>query len=85
MDLPYNIADDTGTKGMLEVNLTADKEALQRTLNMLYNGVFVLYRYGRYRYQAGLWIRIESGFSDFVDPYPYWESRSRIRIQGQEN
>jgi hypothetical protein len=26
-----------------------------------------------------------SGFSDFVDPDPYWESGSRIRIQGQEN
>jgi hypothetical protein len=34
---------------------------------------------------AGLWIRIGSGFSDFVDPDPYCESRSRIRIQGQEN
>jgi hypothetical protein len=30
-------------------------------------------------------IRIGSGFSDFVDPDPYWESRSQIRIQGQEN
>jgi hypothetical protein len=29
-----------------------------------------------------LWIRIRigSGFSDFVDPDPYWESGSRIRI-----
>jgi hypothetical protein len=37
--------------------------------------------------RAGLWIwiRIGSGFSDFVDPDPYWESGSRIRIQGQEN
>jgi hypothetical protein len=26
-----------------------------------------------------------SGSSDFVDPDPYWESGSRIRIQGQEN
>jgi hypothetical protein len=28
---------------------------------------------------AGLWIRIRigSGFSDFVDPDPYWESGSR--------
>jgi hypothetical protein len=26
------------------------------------------------------WIRIGSGFSDFVDPDPYWESGSRIRI-----
>jgi hypothetical protein len=36
---------------------------------------------------AGLWIRIRigSGFSDFVDPDPYWESGSRIRFQGQEN
>jgi hypothetical protein len=25
------------------------------------------------------------GFSDFVDPDPYWESGFRIRIQGQEN
>jgi hypothetical protein len=33
----------------------------------------------------GLWIRIGSGFSEFVDPDPYWESGSRIRIQGQEN
>jgi hypothetical protein len=36
--------------------------------------------------ESGLWIRIRrlcgSGFSDFVDPY--WESGSRIRIQGQE-
>jgi hypothetical protein len=24
-----------------------------------------------------LWIRIGSGFSDFVDPDPYWESGSR--------
>jgi hypothetical protein len=32
-----------------------------------------------------LCIRIGSGFSDFVDPDPYWESGSRIRIQGQEN
>jgi hypothetical protein len=33
----------------------------------------------------GLWIRIGigSGFSDLVDPDPYWESGSRIR--GQEN
>jgi hypothetical protein len=30
-------------------------------------------------------IRIGSGFSDCVDPDPYWESGSRIRIQGQEN
>jgi hypothetical protein len=39
------------------------------------------------QYYAGLWIRIRigSGFSDFVDPDPYWESGSRIRIQGQEN
>jgi hypothetical protein len=28
------------------------------------------------------WIRIGSGFSDFVDPDPYWVG---IRIQGQEN
>jgi hypothetical protein len=29
--------------------------------------------------QAGLWIRIRigSGFMDFVDPDPYWESGSR--------
>jgi hypothetical protein len=26
---------------------------------------------------AGLWIRIGSGFRDFVDPDPYWESGSR--------
>jgi hypothetical protein len=26
-----------------------------------------------------------SGFSDFLDPDPFWESGSRIRIQGQEN
>jgi hypothetical protein len=32
---------------------------------------------------SGLWIRIGSGFSDFVDPDPYWESG--FRIQGQEN
>jgi hypothetical protein len=37
--------------------------------------------------EAGLWIRIwiGSGFSDFVDPDPYWVSGSRIRIQGQES
>jgi hypothetical protein len=29
------------------------------------------------RLKAGLWIRIGSGFSDFVDPNPYWESGSR--------
>jgi hypothetical protein len=30
-------------------------------------------------FKAGLriWIRIGSGFSDFVDPDPYWESGSR--------
>jgi hypothetical protein len=28
---------------------------------------------------TGLWIRIGSGFSDFVDPDPYWESGSRIQ------
>jgi chaperone BCS1 len=27
--------------------------------------------------EVGLWIRIGSGFSDFVDPDPYWESGSR--------
>jgi hypothetical protein len=32
-----------------------------------------------------LWIRIGSGFSDFVDPDPYWESGSLNRIQGQGN
>jgi hypothetical protein len=26
-----------------------------------------------------------SGFNDFVDPDPYWESGSRIQIQGQDN
>jgi hypothetical protein len=31
------------------------------------------------------WIRTGSGLSDFVDPDPYWESESRIHIQGQEN
>jgi hypothetical protein len=38
-------------------------------------------------WKPGLWIRIRigSGFSDFVDPDPYWESGSRIRIQGQES
>jgi hypothetical protein len=43
--------------------------------------LFVIY------FKPGLWIRIRigSGFSDFVDPNPYWESGSRIRIQGQEN
>jgi hypothetical protein len=32
-------------------------------------------------FTAGLWIRIRigSGFSDFVDPDPYWESRSGSR------
>jgi hypothetical protein len=32
---------------------------------------------------SGLWIRIRigSGFSDFEDPDPYWESGSRIRIR----
>jgi hypothetical protein len=42
---------------------------------------------------AGMWIRIRiqiririgSGFNDFVDPDPHWESGSRIRIHGQEN
>jgi hypothetical protein len=29
--------------------------------------------------KAGLWIRIGSGFSDFVDPDPYWESGSGSR------
>jgi hypothetical protein len=29
--------------------------------------------------QAGLWIRIGSGFRDFVDPDPYWESGSGSR------
>jgi hypothetical protein len=40
-----------------------------------------------YKFELGLWIRIwiGSGFSDFVYPDPYWESGSRIRIQGQEN
>jgi hypothetical protein len=30
---------------------------------------------------AGLWIRIRirSGFSDFMDPDPYWESGSRSK------
>jgi hypothetical protein len=31
---------------------------------------FLAYRY------PGFWIRIGSGFSDFVDPGPYWESGS---------
>jgi hypothetical protein len=32
-----------------------------------------------YNSTAGLWIRIRigSGFGDFVDPDPYWESGSR--------
>jgi hypothetical protein len=29
--------------------------------------------------KPGLWIRIRSGFSDFVDPDPYWESGSGSR------
>jgi hypothetical protein len=29
-------------------------------------------------------IQIGSGFSDFVDPDPYWESGSRIRIQSKK-
>jgi hypothetical protein len=29
--------------------------------------------------KPGLWIRIGSGFSDFVDPDPYWESGSGSR------
>jgi hypothetical protein len=29
-------------------------------------------------------IRIGSGFNDFVDPDPDWESGSRIRTQGQK-
>jgi hypothetical protein len=33
----------------------------------------------------GTLTRIGSGFSDFVDPDLYWESGSRIRIQGLEN
>jgi hypothetical protein len=35
----------------------------------------------RYRYSQGLWIRIRigSGFRDFVDPDPYWESGSGSR------
>jgi hypothetical protein len=34
-----------------------------------------------YLFEAGLWIRIRivSGFSDFVDPDPYWESGSGSR------
>jgi hypothetical protein len=28
-------------------------------------------------FKAGLWIRIGSGFNDFVDPDPVWESGSR--------
>jgi hypothetical protein len=44
-------------------------------------------RYLPEMFETGLWIRIRigSGFSDFVDPDPNWESGSRIRIQGQEN
>jgi hypothetical protein len=40
-----------------------------------------------FSFRAGLWIRIRigSGFSDFVDADPYWESVSRIWIQGQES
>jgi hypothetical protein len=36
-----------------------------------------------FKEKTGLWIRIGSGFNDFVDPDPHWESGSRI--QGQEN
>jgi hypothetical protein len=40
-------------------------------------GLFVTNK--TYLLKAGLWIRIRigSGFSDFVDPDPYWESGSR--------
>jgi hypothetical protein len=31
------------------------------------------------RLKAGLWIWIGSGFSDFVDPDPYWKSGSESR------
>jgi hypothetical protein len=31
-----------------------------------------------------LWIRIRTGIGN-PDPYRYWESGSRIRIQGQES
>jgi hypothetical protein len=39
------------------------------------------------KFLAGLWIRIRclTGFNDFVDPDPDWESGFRIQIQGQEN
>jgi hypothetical protein len=42
-------------------------------------------------FKEWLWIRIRiriwigSGFNDFVNPDPDWESGSQIRIQGQEN
>jgi hypothetical protein len=36
-------------------------------------------RVGETDFQAGLCIRIGSGFSDFVDTDPYWESGSGSR------
>jgi hypothetical protein len=33
---------------------------------------------------AGLWIRIRSGFSDFVDPDPDWESGSGSGSRGKK-
>jgi hypothetical protein len=38
-----------------------------------------LNRVQEYCRKPGLWIRIGFGFSDFVDPDPYWESGSRSK------
>jgi hypothetical protein len=71
-----------------------------QVLNVLYSnvaevhtGLYTDVEQKKVEKEPGLWIRIRnriririgSGFSDFVDPDPYWESGSRIRIQGQEN
>jgi hypothetical protein len=48
-------------------------------------GYTVFRRCSEAQFLPGLWIQIGSGFNDFVDPDPDWESGSRIRIQGQEN
>jgi hypothetical protein len=40
--------------------------------------VFIIL-YQEVSFRSGVWIRIGSGFSDFVDPDPYWESGSGSR------
>jgi hypothetical protein len=65
------------------VQITMKNSVLVMSQNFITIGTKAI---GTKRYKkSGLWIRIGSGFSDFVDPDPYWESGSRIRIQRQEN